>query len=119
VIKPPTRIPTAKENEVFVRFGNWFAGSISVVTKDYCTGNRCIVDVIRCDEEFVLRRDAVRSQVIGALEAQEISIGTYGTVALARIIHEGVSGAEFRVKSVCDLVVGLVGEPDCGLSSAE
>ena len=68
-----------------MRFGNWFAGSISVVTKDYCTGNRCIVDVIRCDEEFVLRRDAVRSQVIGALEAQEISIGTYGTVALAEL----------------------------------
>jgi len=31
-----------------------------------------IVDVIRWDEKAGLRRDAVRSQVIDALEAQEI-----------------------------------------------
>ena len=31
-----------------------------------------VVDVIRWDEKAGLRRDAVRSQVIDALEAQEI-----------------------------------------------
>ena len=32
----------------------------------------CIVDVTRWDEKAGLRRDAVRSQVIDVLEAQEI-----------------------------------------------
>jgi hypothetical protein len=45
---------------------------------DHCTRTRParpqIVDAIRWDEEAGLRRDAVRSQVIDALEAQEIEM---------------------------------------------
>ena len=33
--------------------------------------------------------------------------GLLSSIGLARIIHEGLSGAEFRVKIVCDLVVGV------------
>jgi hypothetical protein len=37
-----------------------------------CEYDTALIDVIRWDEKAGLRRDAIRSQVIDALEAQEI-----------------------------------------------
>ena len=45
----------------------------------------------------------VSCAVSGAIQALEVAI----CAVLARIIHEGLSEAEFRVKIVCDLVVGV------------